>query len=52
MEYERLKNALQVFDLGQRALEHKTPVQALKDWQKRKPELFHKKVRNHTGPDT
>jgi hypothetical protein len=31
---------------------HKTPVQALKDWQEKKPELFHKQVRNHTGPDT
>ena len=38
--------------IPQRALGHKTPVQALKDWQKRKPELFHKQVRNHAGPDT
>ncbi len=37
--------------IAQRALNHKTPLQALKDWQKTNPELFHKQVRNHTGPD-
>jgi transposase InsO family protein len=37
--------------IPQRALGHKTPVEAMKDWQKKKPELFHKQVRNHAGPD-
>jgi len=37
--------------IPQRALGHKPPVEAMKDWQKKKPELFHKQVRNHTGPD-
>lgn len=38
--------------IPQRALGHKTPIEALKDWQKTKPELFHKQVRNHAGPDS
>ncbi len=38
--------------IPQRALGHKTPVEALKDWQKSNPDLFHKQVRNHPGPDS
>ncbi|ABA89433.1 transposase of ISPca3, IS481 family [Syntrophotalea carbinolica DSM 2380] len=38
--------------IPQRALGHKTPIQALKDWQKKKPKLFRKQVRNHAGPDS
>lgn len=38
--------------IPQKALGHKTPIQALKDWQKKKPELFTKQVRNHPGPDS
>jgi transposase InsO family protein len=38
--------------IPQRALGHKTPVEALKSWQTSKPDLFHKQVRNHPGPDT
>ncbi len=38
--------------IPQRALTHKTPIEALKDWQKDRPELFRKKVINHAGPDT
>ncbi len=37
--------------IPQKALGHKTPIQALKDWQKQKPELFTKQIRNHPGPD-
>jgi transposase InsO family protein len=37
--------------IPQRALGHKTPVEALKSWQKSKPDLFHKQVRNHPGPN-
>jgi len=29
-----------------------SPVQALKNWQQKHPELFKKKVYNHTGLDT
>jgi hypothetical protein len=28
------------------------PIQALKEWQRKKPELFTKRVYNHTGLDT
>lgn len=32
--------------IPQRALNHLSPVQALKEWQKKKPELFKKRVYN------
>lgn len=38
--------------LPQKALNHETPVQALKRWQSSHPQLFLKEVRNHAGPDT
>jgi transposase InsO family protein len=47
MRYGHLYNQ----HIPQQALGHKTPVETLKDWQKKKPELFHKQVRNHAGPD-
>ncbi len=37
--------------LSQLALQHRTPLQAMKDWQKQKPELFKKRVINRAGPD-
>jgi transposase InsO family protein len=37
--------------IPQKALDHKTPLDALRDWQKRQPELFVRTVRNHRGPD-
>ena len=37
--------------LPQRALKHKTPIQALKEWQQNKPELFNKRVINRPGLD-
>jgi transposase InsO family protein len=36
----------------QKALNHETPVQALKRWQSNHPELFVKQVRDRPGPDT
>jgi len=33
-------------------LKHQTPIQALKAWREKKPELFVKKVYEHTGLDT
>ena len=36
-------------DLPQRALNHRTPIQALKQWQQDRPDLFHKRVYNQTG---
>ena len=38
--------------LPQKAMNHQTPVQALKRWQKSHPDLFSKTVRNHPGPET
>lgn len=38
--------------IPQRALDHLSPVQALKKWQAEKPDLFVKRVHNHTGLDT
>ena len=37
--------------IPQRALEHKTPIQALKQWQKNQPDLFVKRVYDHAGLD-
>jgi len=45
--YVRLYN----HQIPQRALGHLSPVQALRDWQERCPELFKKKVYNLTGLD-
>ncbi len=39
------------YHIPQRALGHKTPIEALRAWQEKKPELFVKNVRNHPGPD-
>ena len=47
LKYEQIDNQ----HIPQRALGHSPPVQALKKWQKAKPELFHKRVNNHTGLD-
>ena len=38
--------------IPQRALNHLSPVQALKEWQKKKPELFKKRIYNQPGLDT
>ena len=38
--------------LPQKALEHVTPLQALKRWQQSHPDLFVKPVRNLPAPDT
>ena len=38
--------------IPQRALDHRTPVQALKDWHENRPELFRKRVYNQPGLDT
>ena len=48
-----LRGYLRIYNnsIPQRALKHLTPVQALKDWQQKKPELFLKRVYNHAGLD-
>jgi transposase InsO family protein len=37
--------------IPQRALNHQTPIQALKNWRSEKPDLFVKRVYDHTGLD-
>ena len=47
MKYGHIYNQ----SIPQRALGHIAPVHALKKWRKAKPELFRKRVNNHTGLD-
>jgi IS30 family transposase len=49
-----LLNYLKLYNhhIPQRAIDGQTPVQALKDWQHRRPELFVKRVYDRTGLDT
>jgi Integrase core domain len=48
-----LRNYAKIYNhsIPQRALKHQTPIQALKMWQEKKPDLFVKRVYNHTGLD-
>lgn len=48
-----LLNYLKLYNhhIPQRAINGQTPVQALKDWQSRRPELFVKRVYDRTGLD-
>lgn len=39
-------------NIPQRASKHQTPIQALKNWQQEKPDLFVKRVYKQTGLDT
>ncbi|BCX82950.1 hypothetical protein MIT9_P2541 [Methylomarinovum caldicuralii] len=48
MQYASVYN----HQIPQKALGHISPVQALKDWQKKRPELFKKRVYNLTGLDS
>jgi transposase InsO family protein len=36
----------------QKALDHRCPIESMKEWQKSNPELFVKKIRNRPGLDT
>ncbi|MDC8757115.1 integrase core domain-containing protein, partial [Janthinobacterium fluminis] len=47
LNYPKLYN----HHIPQRAIGTKTPIQALKEWQDRKPELFVKRVYSQTGLD-
>jgi hypothetical protein len=49
-----LLNYLKLYNhhIPQRALDAKRPILALKDWQKKQPELFVKRVYDQTGLDT
>ena len=48
LRYVHLYNS----QLPQSALKSRTPIAALKDWQRQRPELFRKRVYNHPGCDT
>ncbi|WP_027961494.1 integrase core domain-containing protein, partial [Halomonas halodenitrificans] len=37
--------------IPQKALHHQSPIAVMKEWQIKRPELFTKRVVNHTGPD-
>tara|TARA_B100000700_G_C14849701_1_gene763335 strand:- start:26 stop:1015 length:990 start_codon:yes stop_codon:yes gene_type:complete len=37
--------------IPQKVLHHQSPIEIMKEWQTRRPELFTKRVVNHTGPD-
>jgi transposase InsO family protein len=37
--------------IPQKALGHKTPLDAMREWDKKEPDLFVRRIRNHTGPD-
>ena len=37
--------------IPQKALHHQSPIVVMKEWQAKRPELFTKRVVNHTGPD-
>jgi transposase InsO family protein/transposase-like protein len=48
-----LRNYVKIYNqnIPQRALKHQTPIQALKEWHEKRPELFTKRVYNHAGLD-
>lgn len=50
---QTLLNYLKLYNhhIPQRAIDGKTPILALKDWQRQKPELFVKRVYDQTGLD-
>ena len=48
LRYVHLYNS----QLPQSVLKGRTPVDALKDWQRQKSELFRKRVYNHAGCDS
>ena len=49
-----LRNYLKIYNhnIPQRALDNATPIQAMKKWQGKKPELFVKRVHNQAGLDS
>jgi hypothetical protein len=54
VDLETLLNYLKLYNhhIPQRAIDGKTQIQALKDWQQRQPELFVKRVYDRAGLDT
>jgi transposase-like protein len=50
---DTLKRYVQIYNqhIPQKALGHIPPIQAMKDWHEKRPDLFKKRVYNHTGLD-
>jgi hypothetical protein len=48
-----LRNYVKIYNhnIPQRALKHQTPIQALKNWHEKQPDLFAKRVYNQAGLD-
>jgi transposase-like protein len=51
---QTLLNYMQVYNyhIPQKALKHQTPIQSLKMWQQKKPDIFVKKLYDRTGLDS
>lgn len=51
---QTLESYLDIYNhhIPQKVLGHITPIEALKQWHKKQPDLFVKKVYNHTGLDS
>ena len=49
-----LRNYLKIYNhnILRRALDNETPIQAMKKWQEKKPDLFVKRIYNQAGLDT
>ncbi len=49
-----LRNYVKIYNhnIPQRALKHQTPIQALKEWREKSPEIFTKRVYNQAGLDS
>ena len=49
-----LRNYVKIYNrnIPQRALKHQTPIQVLKNWQQKMPDLFVKRVYNPAGLDS
>jgi transposase-like protein len=49
-----LRNYVKIYNhnIPQRALKHQAPIQALKEWHQKRPELFTKRVYNQAGLDS
>jgi len=48
-----LRNYVKIYNhnIPQRALKHQTPIQALKEWREKSPDIFTKRVYNQAGLD-
>ena len=54
LEQTLKKRYVHLYDqyLPQKALEHVAPIDVMKSWHAERPDLFHRKPRNHLRPDS